>query len=488
MLKKGAIMESLTRSKRLGLLALMALVMLACSAAVAEDAGEETAEVRTTLEQRMQKPISVKYSGEDIDLVIEMMAGYADIDIIKSPSVTGPVTATLTEVPLEEALTNILAIHGWGYVKSESMIRILPLEEIREAPESMVSKIYRITYADVKGVQAALKEFISRDGAISSNIGTSDIIITDYESRIQAIDTFIEQIDRITPQILVDARIYDVTSQERLDLGIEWQAGRNTNYGAGGIGDVGTNPTGRRDPFLTGGWEGDTAKTSGVLGVLRLGWLNDSIDIDAMLKAQENVIHAKLLANPRVLVLDNETALFDIVREHPYVERSVSAGTITETVKFKNAGVKLTVTPHITRDGMIRLHILPEFNLFVERVNLSSDSTNVPVIDTRKANTIALVKDRQTVVLGGLRKKDVSKQVNKVPLLGDLPLVGALFKFEGEDTSIAELVVFITPRIVEAPVLTERELRAYEATEFGGPIDDDTRAEKRADELDELEE
>ena len=95
---------------------------------------------------------------------------------------------------------------------------------------------------------------------------------------------------------------------------------------------------------------------------------------------------------------------------------------------------------------MLRLHLMPEFNVFVERVTLST--TDIPVVDTRKVDTIALVKDGQTVVLGGMRKKDVSKEKNKIPLLGDLPLIGGLFRFEGEDTAVTELIVFITPRIV----------------------------------------
>jgi len=122
------------------------------------------------------------------------------------------------------------------------------------------------------------------------------------------------------------------------------------------------------------------------------------------------------------------------------------------------------------------LHIKPEFGVRV-------GTTDPPTVDTRKVDTITLVKDGMTVVLGGLRKKDVSQQINKIPLLGDLPLVGALFRFEGEDTVNSEIVVFITPRIiVEQPVMTEDELRAYEKTEFSGPEFTLTKAEKKSEE------
>ena len=480
-------MKSHRKSRALKILAILALIMAASviTAAQNEDKTSEKKVVLTTLEQRMLKKISIDFRNTPIDDVIRIMAEQADVDIVKSPKVIGNVTATLTDVPLEEALNNILASQGYGYVVDENMIRIAPIEEITQKAEMLVSKIYRITYADVKEIETALKKFISARGSLSCNPGTSNIIVTDAESKIKAIDTFIEEIDRITPQILVEVRIYDITSQETLDLGVEWQAGRDTVYGSGTTGTtngtglitgLGTNPTTTHDPFVTGLFSNPTGETgSSNSGVLRMGWLNSSIDIDAVLKAQHEVVSAKLLANPRILVLDNEKAIFDIVREIPYTESTVSAGGSTETVIFKNIGVRLEVTPHVTRSGMLRMHIKPEFGVLVSQ----HPTTLVPTVDTRKLDTIALIKDSQTVVLGGLRKKDVTQQINKIPLLGDLPLAGALFRFEGEDTTVTELVVFITPRIIiEQPLMTEVESQAYEKTEFSGPKATYTRVEK----------
>ena len=418
-------------------------------------------EILTTLEQRMLKKISIDFRNTPIDDVLRIMAEQADVDIVKSPTVVGNVTATLTNVPLEEALNNILASHGYSYVATQNMIRIASLAEITEKAETLESKIYHITYADVKEVEKALKDFISQRGSISCNPGTSHIILSDTEDNIKAINTFIDEVDRPTLQVLVEARIYDITSREKVDLGIEWDAGRGTTW-------TSAEPTaGSRNPFVVGGFEGATTKTTSAIGALRFGWLSDNIDIDVRLRAEQENTDARLLANPRILVLDNEKAFFNIVTEHPYVERTLSGDEITETVKFKNVGVSLEVTPHITRGGMVRLHIKPEFNVFVERVTLGT--SNVPVVDTRKADTIALVKDGQTVVLGGMRKKEVSDQVNKVPLLGDLPLIGELFKFKGGDTAVTELVVFITPQIIEQSIMSESEIQAYKMTEFSGP-------------------
>ncbi len=451
-------------------------------------------EVLTTIEQRMQKKISVDFRNTPIEDVIRIMAEQVGVDIIKSPSVTGNVTATLTNAPLQEALDNILAAHGYGYVASENMIRIAPTAELAEKSEKLVSKIYRITYADVTEVEKSLRSFISQRGSISANPGTSNIVVTDSESKIKAIDTFLQEVDRITPQILVEARIYDITSTDRFDLGVEWQVGRNSPFfstagtpllGTGGIASPATtNVSGATDPFTTGLFNGTTPKSTATTGLVRFGFLNSSIDIDAVLRAQQEKLNAKLLANPRVMVLDNQKAEFKIVRQIPYQQLNQGGGTSAAfgTTEFKEVGVTLEVIPHVTRDGMVRLKLKPKFSVQTGSVNIGagtvSGSYSQPIIDERTADTALLVKDGMTVVLGGLRKKEVSKQNNKIPLLGDLPLAGALFRFEAEETINSELVVFITPHIVvEQPVLSQNEVLQLGVTEFPPPKVSNSRAE-----------
>ncbi len=432
-------------------------------------------EVLTPLQQQMQKKISVTFADTPIDDVIRAIAEKADVDIIKSPKVIGNVTATLTDVPLAEALDNILAAHGYGYVADKNVIRIAPVAELAQKAESLVSRIYRITYADVKDVESTLGKFISKRGSLSASSSTSNIIVIDTEDRIKAMDTFIIEIDRITPQILVEVRIYDVTTDESFDLGIEWNVGRNstendgvtdpdsTSFGVGMStpGDApGTRDTRTRTstPFTAGSFDEKTG------GSIRLGLLNDAVDIDIALNILHKQGFAKLLANPRIMVLDNETALFDIVREIPYKETTVSTGGSTETIQFKPVGVKLEVTPHVTRDGMLRMHIVPEFGVHVK-------DTDPPTVDTRKVDTKALIKDNQTVVLGGLRKEETTQDSWKVPILGDIPLLGGLFQSETESVLTTELLIFITPRIIIQPTLSPMERRQLENTTIQSPKD-----------------
>ncbi len=451
--------------------ALTVIVAMPLSAQNAQNEKSKT-EVLSGVQRKLQERVSVDFKDTPIDDVIKVFAEKAGIDVVKSPEVVGTVTAKLTDVPLQEALDNILAAHGYGYVPSESMIRIVPISQITEKAEKLVSKIYRITYADVTEVEKALKKFISQQGSLSSNLGTSNIIITDTESKIKAIDTFIDEIDRITPQILVEARIYDITSRDRLDLGVEWEAGRNTTYGGTGVTDVGPNPSGGTKPFSTGIFDSTISKTEDTTGAIRFGWLDSHVDIDALVRAEQEDIDAKLLANPRILVLDNQQAVIKIVSQIPYQQITQGGGNTLPigTTEFKDVGVTLTVLPHLTRDGMVRLQLKPEFSVKTGEVTLSGQFTsNQPIVDSREATTTLLIKDGQTVVLGGLRQKGATKQINKIPLLGDIPLLGLLFKFKGEETVTSELVVFVTPKIITEPVMTDSEKRQLAVTEFEEP-------------------
>jgi type IV pilus assembly protein PilQ len=185
-------------------------------------------------------------------------------------------------------------------------------------------------------------------------------------------------------------------------------------------------------------------------------------------------------------VLDNETANFEIVREIPYREllQVAREDPITYT-EYKDVGVQLNVTPHIARDGMIRLNIEPEFGVVV-----SFNAEGAPTVDTRRANTVAMIKNGQTIAMSGLRKRETTKDISKVPLLGDLPLLGGLFQSETESVEINELVIFITTRIITEPVLSAVEKKQFDVTEFAGPkitgmrLERDNQSKTKADALD----
>jgi type II secretory pathway component GspD/PulD (secretin) len=409
------------------------------------------------------------------------------------------------------------------------MIKVMPLSEIDIEEIKTLTSIYQITFADVTQVASALKDFLSDKGTIAVNKGTSHMIITDVESKINAIDKFIIEVDRPTPQVMVEVRIFDITTTESFDIGVEWAAGRHTpltevtrtndhrrtdteqsptdtfvrtitesndpaataalitetvttqepgttGFSIEDVFEENTEdkswftdsqgnrlPIRRSKPFVGGSF----SATDG--GTLRFGLFNDMIDVELALNMLQSEVKAKLLANPRVLVLDNETAQFKIVSEIPYTEQTGSSFGQMTSITFKEVGVQLEVTPHICRDGVIRLDISPEFGVVTEQVQVEGigidKSLAPPVVDKRFAKTIALVNDGQTVVLGGLRKLETRTTLKKVPILGDLPILGGLFRSETDIEEINELVVFITTTIIKEHQLSETEARQLAASE-----------------------
>jgi type II secretory pathway component GspD/PulD (secretin) len=480
-------------------------------------AAQEEQETAKTARECLHARITYTCTDKPIEDVLMDLAEQTGMDIVKSPKVSGNVTARIPDVPLGEALTNILAAHDYTYIATEHMIRVVPISEVTLAKEELVSKIYRITYADANEVATALAGFVSDKGKVGLNRGTSHIVVTDTEYKIKAVDKFVEELDREIPQVEIEVRIYDITTKEGFELDKNWHLARNAplrtiertkanidsdspstlttttdtletrNENAGGNEtitghypasntaiysgtqgvitypnstssrtDTGhtetvteipkttytdtkteTYTTRRRKPFVGGSFD----RLAG--GTLNFSLLNSAVDLEFALSVLQTQLEAKLLANPRVLVVDNETANFEIIREVPYTElgRDPGGRPITSTV-FKKVGILLQVTPHLTRDGMLRVHLTPEFGLLV-----GQDISGVPTVDTRRADTTALVRDGQTIAIGGLRKTQTSKDISKVPVLADIPLVGGLFQSETESEEINELIVFITPKI-----------------------------------------
>ena len=406
------------------------------------------------------------------------------------------------------------------YDTKEALAKIMKLVPQKEiVTENLVHRSYRIVYADVGEVEKTLRTFISKDGQLSANPSTGDILVVDFESKIKVIDNFVKEIDRIMQQVLVEVRIYDVATTEGFDIGAEWDAGRNnpitaftTNTDADNT--VTNNLTGvtttdtttvnttktkqttwqdsdagvvkhsseatknytyrKSKPFVGGSFDADT------YGTIRLGLL-DAVNVDIALNVLRSQVGAKLLANPRILVLDNESAEFEIISEIPYTEQSdTSAGGSLTSIQFKKVGTKLKVTPHVTRDGMIRLQIVPEFGVVTEKGVKTATTAlgTVPTVDTRRVDTKALIKDGQTVVIGGLRKRTVSQTIKKIPILGDVPLLGQFFSDVSEEVKTSELLIFITPKIVVEPTLSPKELKGLESTEFSDPKVTDTEYEK----------
>ncbi|MHC4105726.1 MAG: secretin N-terminal domain-containing protein, partial [Planctomycetota bacterium] len=210
-------------NRALRFLTVIAVICFSCVITVAQVGNEDSEEKGPTeMELRMQKRISIDVNDVPLDTVIRQLVEQADLNYIKSPNVAGNVTVTFSDIPLEEALRNILSVHDCLYVPTDNVIRIITSAEMVTKAEPILTRTFEIVYVDAVEVVTALDKFKSPQGSVSSIKGTSHIIVTDTESKITVISDLLEKIDRITPQILVEARIYDITSRDKLDLGVQW--------------------------------------------------------------------------------------------------------------------------------------------------------------------------------------------------------------------------------------------------------------------------
>ncbi|MBN1975646.1 MAG: hypothetical protein JW787_18575 [Sedimentisphaerales bacterium] len=484
-------MRMFGQSKKLAMLAALFLILGLCSidmAAQGQNPQDKEVKPLTVIEQKMLEKIDLNFRDAAIDDILRSISEQVNLNIVKSPEITKTVTVSVTQVPLGEALNQILSAYDCGYVASENIIRVVPASQLTQETEKTVSKIYRIWYANVKEVEAALTKILSKRGTIAASIGTSNIIVTDTESNIKAIDEFLEEIDRPTPLIEVEVRIYDIKNTNSLDIGVEWFVGRNTGYGTQTAGGPITGFS-NSNPYLNGNFDSTIEKVAST-GVLDWGIITEHMDIEALFTAIQQKDIAKLLANPRIKVLDNETASFKAIEEIPYQQLQQGGYQSFGTTEFKEVGVELEVTPHLAKDDMIRLHVKPVFSVQTGDVEISTVGTGgatitspQPVVDKREADTVALVKNGQTIVIGGLQKQTINQLVSKIPVLGDIPFLGWIFTFEGEETINSELVVFITPKIVEQSEMTEREKGFLAGTEIPLPASPKTNLDSVSGEL-----
>ncbi len=316
--------------------------------------------------------------------------------------------------------------------------RILETLDV-EGPQLMPvigTTVFRLNYANAKKLENAIKALVSSDGKVGVDERLNSIIVRDTVENLAEIKQVLKKLDVKAPQVMIEVLIVNVKLTDELKMGVDWtKLGTSSVFFSQGLSVTGSvNPYGKLT-FLTtpGNWS-----------------------IDGLIDFIQTNKDVRILANPKVLVLNNQTAMIKTVEEIPYQELSeTAAGGSIGTTAFKEAGVTLEVTPQITDDGHIIMNIKPEQSALIDTIIV--ENSEIPVIETRKTDTILRVKDGQTIIIGGLRRKDPTVEESKVPILGDIPLIGGLFRKTRTKQTESELGVFITPHIYTDGKLTAED-------------------------------
>jgi type IV pilus assembly protein PilQ len=419
--------------------------------------------------------ISLDFQDADINDILRLIAEVGKVNIIAGGDVQGKVTTRMTDVPWDQALDVILKINGLAQERSGNIIRVAPLEkftverqerlkaQVTEVQaEPTVTRIVPANYALVKDLRPNLEKLLSKRGTIITDTRTNTMIITDTQASLDAVLGLIEKLDRATPQVMIEARIVESNRSFLRDMGIQLglafsqitnRAFPNRVDVRGGV--PATNTGGLVPPTPPANFLLDLPAAvglgqGGAIG-LSLASIGGAI-LDAQLSALERSGRGKVISNPKIATLDNTEAQIQSGRKIPVATVS-SEGTRTE---FVDANITLKVTPHVTPNEFISMKITATKNEadFTQQVN------GIPTITTREATTDMLVKDGDTVVIGGLYRRTIQSNQSGIPGLSSIPVLGWLFRQERQQDDSDELLIFLTPRIIRQTDATEKRQTA----------------------------
>ncbi len=385
--------------------------------------------------EAVSEQLSVDLDLKDADIrdVARAFSRISGVNIIVSDDVVAKITLRVQSMDWRQALNMILGAYNITSIEEKDYIVITTLAKRRTAEEGgdLLTKVITLNFVGAESLQKTLQSMLTGRGKLEVDSRSNSLVVTDIADRISKIEGVAVQLDIMTPQVMIEAMIVDVKRSKEDEMGIEWSAVHK-------VVNSGTLGTLSQERSLGVSLPASTSGMTLNYGKSLLEWA----DFAGALTLWSEDKKVDILANPRVLTLDNQTAQIEIIEQIPYQASTESdQGTVTNT-EFKDAGVKLYVKPHITRDN----HII--MNIKIEESFHSGDAPDgSPIVDSRKAETNLMVRDREIIVIGGLRKKEKTKTRDKVPILGDLPFIGAVFRYDQDLASGSELLLFIVPFI-----------------------------------------
>ncbi len=396
--------------------------------------------------------VSFNFQNANVSDVIRMIAKVSDMNVLIGSNVKGTVTMKMKDVPLKNILSLILEAYGLGMIKKDGIYYINSTGTIatvvssekkaRAISEHKVTRLVPINYVSASGLMAKVKSVLSSQGRVVYDKSLHSLLITDIPNRVARAIRLVKMLDKRTPEVEIIAKMVEVSKNYSNELGINWNgsylgaapassnAAVTPNYFSG---QTTGNPAG---PGLS-----PTLTTSAAAGTFTVGILNSYASINATLEALESLSRAKSIASPKVVVLNNQTATIE-KGQTLYLPGVAGVGA-TAAPQAITAQISLQITPHIMANGNVKLVINSSNNTVAPPVS-GAQAT----LDTESANSTVIIKNGQTVVIGGVYQMSKTVSNSGVPGLMSIPLLGWLFKTRSVSYSKDELMIFITPRII----------------------------------------
>ncbi|UCJ18086.1 type IV pilus secretin PilQ [Pseudomonas sp. MM211] len=421
--------------------------------------------------------LSLNFQDIDVRSVLQLIADFTDLNLVASDTVAGNITLRLQNVPWDQALDLVLKTKGLDKRQIGNVLLVAPAEEIaaRERQELESQKqiaelaplrreLIQVNYAKAADMAKLFQSVTSANGGVADDRGsitvddrTNSIIAYQTQERLDELRRIVAQLDVAVRQVMIEARIVEARVNYDKALGVRWGgSARRGGWDVSGKDGVQAfdEDTGQRAGFVGTDTIGSTTLDDGLarlpfvdMGVtnstsgIGIGFLSNNVVLDLQLSAMENSGNGEIVSQPKVVTSDKETAKILKGQEVPYQEASSSGATSTS---FKEAALSLEVTPQITPDN----RIIMEVKVTKDAPDFANAVNGVPPINKNEVNAKVLVADGETIVIGGVFENTQTKSTEKVPFLGDVPYLGRLFRRDMVTDNKTELLVFITPRIM----------------------------------------
>lgn len=389
------------------------------------------------------KKISLKFQSISIRALLQMMAKFVKLNLVINDAVDGDIAINLDNVPWEEALHIVLMSKGLGKRQLGDILYIAPMVEITEQDEkealakktsqqvaALEVAYIHLNYASAAGIAKILTSnlagAISARGSVAADERTNTLIVSDTEDQLQYIKSIVNELDYPLDQVLIEARIVEVSKESAFELGLGYKATKSDS----------TVILNARNIDIT------KPKDNSSIASLAFKGLFGGIDLNLELAALETEGNAKVVSSPHLMVTENTEAYVKQGSEIPYEETTASGAA---SITFKEAVLELKVTPQIAPNGNIILSVTIKKDA---QSTGTAGKTSQPILDKREIATKLMIKNGNTVVLGGIYEKNTQRSKSKVPLLGDIPLLGWLFSSVSNKITDKELLIFLTPKIV----------------------------------------
>jgi type IV pilus assembly protein PilQ len=383
--------------------------------------------------------LSLDVQKAEIATVLRTIADFSGKNIVAGPEVTGLVTVRLLSVPWRSALDVVLRANGYGWKEDEEgILRVTTIKNLqnedveKEAAERrredllpLRTRVFPVNFAKAEELKDAVETILSQRGQVHVDGRINALLVKDINQNLDRIGELVRELDQETKQVEIVAKLVDLDAKVSRELGIEWLASGLNNPAIDATADIAVN-----------------AASPARAGTFSVGTVGPGGSLDATLTALATENKARIISNPRITTLDNQEAWILVGKKIPLIVSDPSGNPITELTTI---GIQMTVRPHIHANGNVTLDLHPEVS------DLSSQATvqGGIIIVTSEASTRVMVENGQTAVIGGLIRSNRSETGYGIPFLRDIPLLGHLFSSSSEVEEQRELLIFVTPRIME---------------------------------------